>query len=153
MCVGVGGCLGDWLDTDSAKPIFYIFFPAFPVRWYDQLHHQVILEPGWKDESGDWTMCKGLVCYQIFVIWEGCVGVFKLLLLRFSGVIENFNTEWFLVDDCFQISYRIGFINWWMLNIKAFIHILNVIKTSKNNINFVKLWPRWYEPWSFQYNT
>ena len=38
-------------------------------------------------------MFKGLVCYQMFVIWEGCVGVFKLPLLQFSGVIETLNTE------------------------------------------------------------
>ena len=56
-------------------------------------------------------MCKGLVFYPIFVLWEGRVGVFKLPLLQFSGVIETFNTEWCLVDDCFQISYRLGFIN------------------------------------------
>ena len=56
-------------------------------------------------------MFKVLVFYQIFFIWEGCVGVFKLPLLRFSGVIETFNTDWCLVDDCFQISYRLGFIN------------------------------------------
>ena len=46
LCVGVGGCLRDQLDTDSAKPIFCIFFPAFPVQWYHQLHRQVSLEPG-----------------------------------------------------------------------------------------------------------
>ena len=149
VCVGVWET--NWKLTQPNQ--VFVFFPYFLVHWYHKLHRQVILEPGWKDESGDWTICKGLVCYQIFFIWEGCVGVFKLPLLCFSGLIETFNTEWCLVDDCLQSSKRLGFINWWRLTSKAFIHILNVIKTSKKNFKFMKLWPRWYEPWSFQNNT
>ena len=45
------------------------------------------------------------------VFFAVCVGVFKLLLLRFSGVIEPFNAEGCLVDDCCPSSNRLGFIN------------------------------------------
>ena len=39
------------------------------------------------------------------------VFVIKLLLLQFSELIEPFNAEWCLVDDCCHSSNKLGFIN------------------------------------------
>ena len=36
---------------------------------------------------------------------------FVLLLLQFSGVIEPFNAEWCLVNECCHSSNKLGFIN------------------------------------------
>ena len=152
MCVGVGGCLRDQLDTDSPKINFCLFFQ--PYLWFDIINCTVRLVESQADKMNQVIEQCSKVWFANKCLSLGRVVFFiKLLLLQFSGVIEPFNAEWCLVDDCCHSSNRLRFINLWRLTSKAFIHILNVIKTSKKNIKVINCWPRWYEPWSFQENT
>ena len=46
-----------------------------------------------------------------FLSLERVVFFLKASLLQFSGVIEPFNAEWCLVDDCCHSSNKLGSIN------------------------------------------
>ena len=150
MWVWVGVWETDWTLTHQNQG-FFIFFQLYlccdiincTVRLVESQADKMnqVIEPC----SKVWFANKFLSLRRGFFLK-------KLHLLRFSGVIEPLNAEWCLVDYCYHSSNRLWCINWWRLTSKAFIHILNVIKTSKKNFKFIKWWPRWFEPWASQGN-